>query len=769
VFRNAVKLYCKIPDRDVLCPVIFFIDKTHTDLHGNLCLEPVAMTLAIFNRATRNKASAWRTIGYCVNHSNCSTTSPLQKAQDFHSVLTVLLQPLWELQQTDGLAWQLQFKNRLFSVVFKLPILFIIGDTEGHDKLVGKYNARTSRVARLCRYCDCSYDDTDNPHKVFRYTKQSQIQRLVRKKDEAGLKEISYRMVENAWHRMVFCDPVRGIHGACPAEDMHVNRTGNQLRLIDGILACKRSLKRQRKSDPIGVPGSITDSQVQRKRNRPSSYSSDDDNQATEEEPLPNYDDYIAPAKELMSKNAIFTDSVKAVVDRYAKAYGRLLQHQSDRDLPRTFFPQGITQNSKKAASENLGVLVLLLVILCSSYGDELDSAFGPQRRGQFIHMIETTMMIDNYMRRDDYTLKELQDFKCYIPAYLNSFKETIDRQQGNGMKYIKFHLPLHFVDDMFRFGPCSGYDSGPCEMHHKVLAKQPARLTQRRADKFEIQVARSQIDNLVIDRAYAFLHKDNASTMEQKPSVQLMHNGVSSVTTPQGVSYKGYSFQFADGFIWTTTVLSTAATAKKQHAVWANPELQRDIEELLRAVQLHTTPSIPTLQLFTECKRNGTIFRAHPLYHGATTWQDWALIDWGNRVGKIPAQLLVFVDLSNLVRPMKVNGCTVDSPGMYAVAHSLPEPLDDEEDAAYHTSFLVTKGVKETSTQIIKNSVTGKDESKLMPKLILVNCESIYATCIAVPLDVLGDNVSHSFLFLQSRSLWKETFLKHMKDVVLP
>jgi hypothetical protein len=90
VFRNAVKLYCKIPDRDVLCPVIFFIDKTHTDLHGNLCLEPVAMTLAIFNRATRNKASAWRTIGYCVNHSNCSTTSPLQKAQDFHSVLTVL-------------------------------------------------------------------------------------------------------------------------------------------------------------------------------------------------------------------------------------------------------------------------------------------------------------------------------------------------------------------------------------------------------------------------------------------------------------------------------------------------------------------------------------------------------------------------------------------------------------------------------------------------------------------------------------------------------
>jgi hypothetical protein len=151
---------------------------------------------------------------------------------------------------------------------------------------------------------------------------------------------------------------------------------------------------------------------------------------------------------------------------------------------------------------------------------------------------------------------------------------------------------------------------------------------------------------------------------------------------------------------------------------------------------------------LFTECKRNGTIFRAHPLYQGVTTWQDWAFIDWGNRVGKIPAHLLVFVDLSNLVRPMQVNGCTVDTPGMYAVAQSLPKPLDDIEDAAYHTSLLVTKGVKET-------------------KLILVNCDSIYATCIALPLDPFGDNGSNSFLFLQSRSLWKETFLKHIDDVL--
>jgi hypothetical protein len=179
-------------------------------------------------------------------------------------------------------------------------------------------------------------------------------------------------MVQNAWHNMVFCDPVRGIHGACPAEDLHVNRTGNQLYLIAGLLECKRSLKRKRKVPPVGATAV-----PKRKRNNPTitksaSYSSsEDESQAMEEEePVPNNDYYNAPDKPQLSQNAIFTDAVKAVVDRYAKAYGRLLQHQSDRDLPRTFFPQGITHNSKKAASENLGVLVLLLVILCSSYGD---------------------------------------------------------------------------------------------------------------------------------------------------------------------------------------------------------------------------------------------------------------------------------------------------------------------------------------------------------------------------------------------------------------
>ena len=58
---------CKKENKDVLCPLIFFIDKTHTDVQGKLSLEPVCFTLGVFNRKTRNQGHAWRTIGYLPN------------------------------------------------------------------------------------------------------------------------------------------------------------------------------------------------------------------------------------------------------------------------------------------------------------------------------------------------------------------------------------------------------------------------------------------------------------------------------------------------------------------------------------------------------------------------------------------------------------------------------------------------------------------------------------------------------------------------------
>jgi hypothetical protein len=41
-YKNAYAHYCSDKEKDVLCPLVLFIDKTHTDANGNLTLEPVA-------------------------------------------------------------------------------------------------------------------------------------------------------------------------------------------------------------------------------------------------------------------------------------------------------------------------------------------------------------------------------------------------------------------------------------------------------------------------------------------------------------------------------------------------------------------------------------------------------------------------------------------------------------------------------------------------------------------------------------------------------
>jgi hypothetical protein len=63
-YRLAYNTYIQDPNTELLCPIIFFIDKTHTDTHGRLCLEPLQFTLGIFKRDVRNMAKSWRSLGY---------------------------------------------------------------------------------------------------------------------------------------------------------------------------------------------------------------------------------------------------------------------------------------------------------------------------------------------------------------------------------------------------------------------------------------------------------------------------------------------------------------------------------------------------------------------------------------------------------------------------------------------------------------------------------------------------------------------------------
>ena len=89
-----------------------------------------------------------------------------EKQSDYHSMLEVVLAPLKQLQTEPGITYSLVFGSKNYQVSLKIPILFISGDSEGQDKLVGRrlVYSNLKGTAHICRYCNIPYDKTEDPN-----------------------------------------------------------------------------------------------------------------------------------------------------------------------------------------------------------------------------------------------------------------------------------------------------------------------------------------------------------------------------------------------------------------------------------------------------------------------------------------------------------------------------------------------------------------------------------------------------------------------------
>ena len=72
-------------------------------------------------------------------------------------------------------------------------------------------------------------------------------------------------------------------------------------------------------------------------------------------------------------------------------------------------------------------------------------------------------------------------------------------------------------------------------------------------------------------------------------------------------------------------------------------------------------------LDIRTEHKRDGKLFRGHPNYRGTGQWNDWAVFDW-NEEGELPCHIMGFVDLRDLPDGFSFNYGGIDgiSKGIY-------------------------------------------------------------------------------------------------------
>jgi len=71
---------------------------------------------------------------------------------------------------------------------------------------------------------------------------QTQVETLTRKMQKEALQKMSHHMIENhAMHRLQFCDPKSGIHGATPFETVHTIQLGWHVYLNSAFFKQKKT------------------------------------------------------------------------------------------------------------------------------------------------------------------------------------------------------------------------------------------------------------------------------------------------------------------------------------------------------------------------------------------------------------------------------------------------------------------------------------------------------------------------------------------------
>ena len=249
-YYEAYRKYIKFPQKQVLLPIVMYIDGAVTGQFSSLPVTALKIGLGIHNRKHREKEFAWRTLGYVSEVSAPSSrgkqiyyqsqhieaefvqlvqgegqediTTDACKAQDFHTMLDCLLTSYVEVQN-NGFIWDLRYRGKTCNDIEFVPFLmFVKCDTDEADLLCGSYKSRTANVAQLCRYCTCPTNESDLVYANYPVKTVPMIQELVAAQNFDGLKKLSQQMIRNAWYKIRF-HPYnkQGIHGACPSEMLH--------------------------------------------------------------------------------------------------------------------------------------------------------------------------------------------------------------------------------------------------------------------------------------------------------------------------------------------------------------------------------------------------------------------------------------------------------------------------------------------------------------------------------------------------------------------
>ena len=786
---------CRVHGRDVLCPLLIYNDKTHTDQKGLLCLEPVLFTLGIFNQKTRNNPRAWKQIGYILNMNLLDLPNdPRLKLLDYHYLLRHIIQPVVDLQQQGGFRWSLQYKGKTQDCVMRIPIFALVGDNEGQDKLCGHFTCRSTQIKCPCRKCNCPSEQLSSyAGKLHNPILQSRIKKLIQKGDKEGLQELSHHLLTNG-NAFDVCDfgvdGGGGVNQATIADIMHTIRQGLMQYAKKGLLS---SLKLN-----------TSERQKQHLKNL-MEHEANHNKKSKGKNQRKNRPHLSHVAKEL-DKCKIFSSEFCKIVDSAARYWGKELEHQSDTVLDRMHFPHGITCDSKLKACEEPATILLFLILLVSNIGSQyLESAnkttsrgkknplkakigqggqrglMGSPRLADWVAVLQEELLRDQTFRSNEMTITFVRK---HLPeqnkTYLKTFHATVNREEGAGLDIFKFHSSVHRPGDIERVGSLRNIDTEAGEQSHKEKVKAPAERTQRRQESFAGQVATRCHETDIISTAFA-------ATAERR----LLLVGAASKTagSEDHVLPEGNTYDFLqDGSI-------TRSKNYQRLLPWEDQELLRKVKEFMQKLigklaspkRGDAANSNWRLKAYNAIKVGDVRYRADPSYYTmrgkGRGWHDWAQATLPGNNKNIPIQLILVFQIDgketrDIAEPE--NDVVIDSPGLHVLCHRLEGPLEPPErngQLPHPMSLIIHQGTKK---HVEEWADRRQGQRIRRPVLCVFPARFISGPCIGIPnLDVVATSnkekaKSHkkempmpsydkSYLFISPKKDWPSVYMRHV------
>jgi len=636
--------------------VILYCDKTGTDVNQRAGLEPLSFTFTNFNRECRYRSESWRVLGYVPDLEMKSSAYKTKQrhglmgkgrsCRNYHTCLNQILDSLKKFQGKDEAIreWVCIGDHVSYRRLF-FPVAFIIGDSQSQDKMCGRYLAYAN-VPRICRACDVTPEECDDPNHKCKFISMSDIHQLclagmqLYNPEEYGIgidlgrfteKEIkdtkleahenlrllSQHMHINAFHDVWLGSNTYGLLESLPHDMMHAFLHGVMMYVIEVILS---PMNPSEKYDLDKLVDKI-----------------------------------VVPVKSSLKK-----------------------------EYPRCSFTRGITNLSLLTADERAGVAFVLALVAASKPGADLfrkaatriekalerkqklnlevdedgnviedsdnesedqsevgysESFFHPEI---ILKMLEKLLAFHAwYKKGHPFCLKTETDKRkmfVAIRTMMGEIKMHAPRQDKNGWRLQKFHDLLHIVRDMYNFGSPNNFDAAPNENNLIDFAKRPGRRAHKKREVFVSQVSKRLRESDLIRKGYNALMRtleNNSCELEEEEN---------EVMDEVNMDVDYADEEVVDENIIESKVIGSALFCIHLEKLYNQGMVECLAEKSVRMRrELH--PSIlsfisqekeneefalfgeKTIFIFTEYKRNGTTYRAHPNYNSFGEWYDWAMV----------------------------------------------------------------------------------------------------------------------------------------------